>query len=209
MYSEPLNVGIITEILGRFSFIEKPYHILVVTRKSGPVKIVVAPYRKRISESFKGVDECVVVDISTLDSEQTFQFRSDMRASSISVKGIKNSLTKKALEGSAIEGVSEVLKGACTITFSDQDSVTLAKTLVEWAKNNDNLGIKGGFTEGNVLFEKDVISLSKMPSRDELLSTISGQIMGPASQIASQITAPASNVAGAVKTHIENQEKSS
>jgi large subunit ribosomal protein L10 len=159
-----------------------------------------------LTHTFKDVKECVVIDISTLDSEANFSFREDMRAAAINVQGVKNSLVKKALEGSEIQGISEVLKGSCAISYTDADSVTLAKALVGWAKENENLVIKGGFTEGKLLDDKDVKALSKMPSRDELLSIISGQIMGPASQLASQLRAPGAAIAGAVKAHMENNE---
>jgi len=162
-----------------------------------------------IAETFKDIKECVVIDISSLDSEETFNFREEMRSASIEIKGVKNSLLRKALEGHALEGVGEVLKGSCTISYGDQDSVTLAKALVKWAKGNEKLQIKGAFSEGSVLDAKGVNSLSKMPSRDELLSMIVGQIMGPASQIASQLTAPASAIAGAVKTVSENNKEES
>lgn len=162
-----------------------------------------------ISAKFKGIKECVVVDISALDSEATFSFRNDMRDANIQIRGVKNSLAKKALEGEEMEGVGEVLKGSCAITYSSEDSVTLAKALVNWAKGNDKLVIKGGFAEGNILDMAGVNALSKMPSRDELLSTIVGQIMGPASQIASQLNAQGGAIAGAIETLIENKEQSS
>jgi large subunit ribosomal protein L10 len=162
-----------------------------------------------ISAKFKGIKECVVIDISALDSEATFSFRNDMREANIEVRGVKNSLARKAFEGEELESVGGVLKGACAISYSSEDSVSLAKALVKWAKSNDSLVIKGGLTEGNVLDGAGVLALSKMPSRDQLLSTISGQIMGPASQIASQLNAQGGAIAGAIKTLIENKEQSS
>ena len=75
-----------------------------------------------------------------------------------------------------------------------EDPVTAAKVSVDFAKNNENLRIVGGAMGNKALDSKGIVEVSKMPSREEILSTISSILTNPGSSLGAQISGPASNI---------------
>ena len=111
----------------------------------------------------------------------------------------KNRLAKIALKGKSCESISDLLLGMTVLTYSE-DPVAAAKVAQDFAKSNDKFVILGGAMGENVLDVAGVEAVSKMPSREELISTIAGMLGAPASNIAGAIGAPASNIASILST---------
>ena len=116
-----------------------------------------------------------------------------------SVRVAKNRLAKIALKGKPCESMSDLLTGMTVLTYSE-DPVAAAKVAQEFAKENKKFEILGGAMGENALDVAGVEAVSKMPSREELISTIAGMLGAPASNIAGAIGAPASNIASILST---------
>ena len=125
--------------------------------------------------------------------------RARARAADASVRVAKNRLAKIALDGKPCASIAGLLEGMTVLTYSE-DPVAAAKIAQEYAKENDKFVILGGAMGENALDVAGVESVSKMPSRDELISTIAGMLGAPASNIAGAIGAPASNIASILST---------
>ena len=115
------------------------------------------------------------------------------------VRVAKNRLAKIALQGKPCESIGDLLEGMTVLTYSE-DPVAAAKVAQEYAKENDKFVILGGAMGENALDVAGVETVSKMPSREELISTIAGMLGAPASNIAGAIGAPASNIASILST---------
>ena len=115
------------------------------------------------------------------------------------VRVAKNRLAKIALQGKPCESIGDLLGGMTVLTYSE-DPVAAAKVAQEYAKENDKFVILGGAMGENALDVAGVETVSKMPSRDELIATIAGMLGAPASNIAGAIGAPASDIAGILST---------
>ena len=126
-------------------------------------------------------------------------FRARMRDVGGSVRVAKNKLAKIALEGKPCESISSLLDGMTVLSFSD-DPVAAARVTEAYAKENDKLVILGGSMGDNALDRAGVKAVAAMPSRDELIASIVGCIVAPASNIAGAIGAPASNIASILET---------
>ena len=116
-----------------------------------------------------------------------------------SVRVAKNRLAKIALKDKPIESMGDFMTGMTVLTFSE-DPVAAAKVAEDFAKENDKFVILGGAMDGNVLDREGVKSVSKLPSREELIASIAGCIGAPGSNIAGAIGAPASNIASILST---------
>ncbi len=101
--------------------------------------------------------------------------------------------------GKPCESISDLLTGMTVLTYSE-DPVAAAKVAQEFAKENQKFVILGGAMGENALDVAGVEAVSKMPSREELISTIAGMLGAPASNIAGAIGAPASNIASILST---------
>ena len=95
--------------------------------------------------------------------------------------------------------MGEYLSGMTVLTYSE-DPVAAAKVAEEYAKDNGKFQILGGSMGENALDRAGVEAVSKMPSRDELISSIVGCIGAPAANIAGVLGAPSSNIASIIST---------
>ena len=131
--------------------------------------------------------------------------RARMRDAGGSVRVAKNKLAKIALEGKAASSISEFLTGMTVLAYSE-DPVAAAKVIDAYAKDNSKLEILGGAMGENALDVEGVKAVAKLPSREELIASIVGCIVAPASNIAGAIGAPASNIASILSTIEEKAE---
>ena len=121
--------------------------------------------------------------------------RNKMRENSANVRVAKNRLARIAIEKSPPEGMKHLLVDQIVLMYSE-DPVTAAKISVEFAKTNNNLEIVGGAMGDKILDSNGVTEVSKMPSREEVLSTISALLVAPAGGLAASLGGPSSVIAG-------------
>ncbi len=154
---------------------------------------------EELGQIFESSGVVVVAHYVGLTVAEMQDLRAKARDAEASVRVAKNRLAKIALEGKPIEQMSEYLTGMTVLTFSE-DPVAAAKVAEDFAKGNDKFVILGGAMDGNVLDREGVKSVSKLPSREELIASIAGCIGAPGSNIAGAIGAPASNIASILST---------
>ena len=135
-------------------------------------------------------------------------FRAQMRQAGGKVRVAKNRLASIALEGKPNEGLKEHLVGQTVLAYAE-DPVSPAKVVEAYARKNEKLVIVGGAMGAEILDAEGVKALAKMPSREEVLSSIVGALMAPGANLAAAITAPATNIAGILKTMTESEDAES
>lgn len=158
--------------------------------------MVMAEIRNRIGEP----SDMLVIDSSRLDAISTNRFRLALREKNFSAFTVKNSLAKKALNEAGVTALDSILLGPSTLVWGGEDIVTLSKEISKWAKEVDGLEIKGGTTEGSPLSAEEVDTLSKSPSREELIGQIMGLVLSPGARLAAALLGPGGNIAGQIKT---------
>jgi large subunit ribosomal protein L10 len=146
------------------------------------------------------VRDFVVVDSAKLDAITDNGFRIKLQEKGITALTVKNSLARLAFANVGVEGLDGVLKGPSTLVWGGEDIVDLSKEMTKWAKDIEELDIKGGVTEGTSLSSDDVTKLSKSPGRTELIADIVGRILGPGAQLAGAIKGPGGTVVGQIKS---------
>ena len=124
--------------------------------------------------------------------------RNKMRENSANVRVAKNRLARIAIEKSRTEGMKHLLVDQIVLMYSE-DPVTAAKISVEFAKTNGNLKIVGGAMGEKILDSDGVTEVSKLPSREEVLSSISALLIAPGGSLVSNLTGPASAIAGVLE----------
>ena len=124
--------------------------------------------------------------------------RNKMRENSGNVRVAKNRLARIAIEESPPEGMKHLLVDQIVLMYSE-DPVTEAKISVEFAKTNNNLEIVGGAMGGKILDSDGVTEVSKLPSREEVLSSISALLVAPAGNFVASLAGPASVIAGVLE----------
>lgn len=156
----------------------------------------------------QGVDSALLVNISRLNGVTNTKLRRELREKKISLMVVKNSLAKRAVAGTALAPMFEGLTGPAAICWGGEDIVSLAKEVLRLAgqKEYEQLEIRGGCMEGKRLDVEEVKALSTMPTRQELLSQLVGQILSPGANLAAQLLGTASRLAAQIRQKAESQE---
>lgn len=136
----------------------------------------------------------IVAHQTGLTVEEVSDLRRKMREAGAHFKVAKNTLARLAIVGTSSEGLQDMLKGPTALAYS-QDPVAAAKASVKFADGNENFHIMGGVLDGKVLTSKEIETLSKLPSLDELRAKILGMLSTPATRIAGVLQAPAGQLA--------------
>jgi len=152
-----------------------------------------------LGQIFDSSGVVVVAHYTGLTVAEMQDLRARARRSDCAVRVAKNRLAKIALQGKPCEGMSDLLEGMTVLTYSE-DPVAAAKVSEDFAKENSKFEILGGAMGENILDRAGVETLSKMPSREELIASIVGCVGASASNIAGAIGAPAANIAGILST---------
>lgn len=133
---------------------------------------------EEITGQLAGAQAVVVAEYRGLSVESVTQLRKEARAAGVYLRVLKNTLAKRAIAGTAFEGLSDKMAGPLIYGISP-DPVAAAKVLVNFAKTNDKLVLTGGALPGQVMGVDGVKALATMPSRDELLSKLLGTMQAP------------------------------
>lgn len=156
------------------------------------------PIVQAIAEDINGAQSIVLVDYRGLTVAQDTELRKQLREAGIVYKVCKNTMMKRAFEGTEFSGLDEYLEGPSAIAISKEDATAPARILCKFAKTAEALELKAGVVEGTVYDTAGLGELAKVPSREELLSKLLGSLQSPITnfarvlkQIAEQGDAPA------------------
>jgi large subunit ribosomal protein L10 len=116
------------------------------------------------------------------------RLRSQARASGVYLRVVKNTLVRRAVEGSIFASLADQMKGPLIYSVSE-DPVAAAKVLNDFAKTNDKLVLKAGSYAGKLLDKAGVQELAAIPSRDELLAQLLGIMQAPVTGFACALAA--------------------
>ena len=117
----------------------------------------------------------------------------------------KNTLASIAAKEAGIGEIAELLSGPTAITFVTGEAPEAAKALKNFAKDNSQLVITGGYFDGKVLTADDVNKLAELESRDVLLAKAAGVLKASLFQAAYVFTAPASKAVRTIEALREKQ----
>ncbi len=160
----------------------------------------------QIKEKLKEYDNFIVTDYRGLTVEQITKLRKKLMEHGVVYQVLKNNLVKIALKESNIEGVDEYLFGPTAIAFAKEDSVTPSKIIVDFTKEANKLKVRGAYSEGKAVNENAVIALSKLPSKEVLLSKLLGGLKSPLTCLANVLNGPVRNLAYALKQVSEKKQ---
>ena len=142
------------------------------------------PIVEEISANIKDAQSVVLVDYLGLSVAEDTQLRKQLREAGVVYKVCKNTMMKRAFEGTDFAALDEHLEGPSAIAISKDDATAPARILCKFAKNAKALELKAGVVEGT-LYDTDALNeLAKIPSRDELISKLLGSLQSPITNLA-------------------------
>ncbi len=142
------------------------------------------PVIEEISAAIKDAQSVVLVDYRGLTVEQDTELRRQLREAGITYKVYKNTMMNFAFKGTDCEALLPYLEGPSALAISTEDATAPARVLCKFAKTADKLEVKGGIVEGTAYDANGIISISKIPSREELISRLLGSMQSPITNFA-------------------------
>jgi large subunit ribosomal protein L10 len=166
---------------------------------------VVQEVRERLSDA----SAVVLTEYRGLDVQSMAALRKSLADAGATYKVYKNTLVRLAARELGLD-IEEMLTGPTALAFAMPaeeggrgDAVGMAKALREFADSNDLLVIKGGLLDDKFLSVDEIIALSKLASRDELLARLAGGLAAPMQQFAALLGAVPSKFAYALQALID------
>ena len=144
----------------------------------------------------------VVAEYRGIQVAHLTQLRAKARAQGVYLRVLKNTLARRAVEGTAFSSLANDMTGPLIYAISD-DAVAAAKVLSDFSKGNDKLVIRGGNYAGKALDKAGVAALANIPSREVLLSQLMGIMQAPVSGFARALAALAEKNGGGAPAEAE------
>ena len=144
---------------------------------------------KELSEKISASVAGVVVDYKGTTVADDTALRKELREAGVEYFVVKNTLLSRAVEGTELESIKEVLEGTTALALSKEDHTAAARILHKFSESHENFAIKAGFLDGKTVDIDTITALAKLPSRDVLLATVLSAFQAPIAAFARAIQA--------------------
>jgi large subunit ribosomal protein L10 len=149
-----------------------------------------------LGQKLKVAKVALLAKVVGLNVQKTNAFRREIRGVGGECQVAKNTLAKRAFEGTPCAGAERWLEQQTALVLGYEDPVAVAKILAKWADTeSEKLSIKGGVFEGEMLEAPAVVQLAKTPSKDVLRAQLLGVLQAPAQKLVRLLAEPGSQLA--------------
>lgn len=143
-----------------------------------------------VSVIARHAQSAIAAEYRGLTVDEMTKLRSEARRAGVYVRVVKNTLARRAVEGTAFACMQDVLVGPLVLCFSQHEPAAAPKLIHEYVKGNPKLVVKGIALSGRLLQPSDLEALSKMPTREQALSTLMAVMKAPIEKFVRTVAAP-------------------
>ena len=153
-----------------------------------------------LTQQFQAASAAMLVGFTKMSVGKDQELRRQLREAGAQYAVVKNTLARKAAEGTPFEQAVEHFKGVTAIALSGSDPVALSKAISKFAKDNPEVfTFKAGVVEGRVVALSQVEALASMPPKEVMISKIMFLINAQAQRLATVISAVPRNLAVVIR----------
>ena len=138
----------------------------------------------KLAEKLKEAKVILLTDYRGINVADVTKLRAELRNANSEYKVIKNNIIKRALDANGESGLDDLLEGPTAIVIGTEDYLEPSKVIYNFSKNNEFYKIKGGIIDGKVMTAEEIITLAKLPSRQELMAKLAGALLGNITKLA-------------------------
>jgi len=136
-----------------------------------------------VNETATSALSLVIADARGVTVDAMTNLRSQARENGITLRVVRNTLAKRALEGTDFECVNDTLVGPSLFGFSMEDPGAAARLFKDFAKENDKFEVKALSISGKLLGADQLDVLAKMPTREQALSMLMSVMQAPVTKL--------------------------
>ena len=142
------------------------------------------PIVEEIKAHIEGAQTAVIINYSGVTVEQDTKLRKAMREAGITYKVYKNTMMKRAFEGTDFASLNDCLEGPNAVAISKEDATAPARMVASFAKEIPNLEMVAGVVEGQFYDANGMKAISQIPGREVLLGRLLGSMQSPIANFA-------------------------
>ena len=159
-----------------------------------------------LTEQFQNSKAAIVLSFNKLTVEKDQQFRNELRETGATYRVVKNTLARRAVEGTQFEEAKEHFRGVTSVAWTSNDPVDLSKVISKYIKEQQDIfEFKTGVVEGRVVTISDVEAIASLPSKEELIAKLLYVLNAPAQRLATVLNAVPRNLAIVLRQVAEGQ----
>jgi len=153
---------------------------------------------KALRDRFGSASIALVSEYKGMNAGETAEMRRKIRAVRGEMKVAKNSLVRRAIEGTAYAPLGEKLGGPVGLILTESDPVELVKTIVGFKDLGDKFKLRGAVMAGQTLTAEEINTLATLPPKAVVMAQLLGLLNAPATQLVRLINEPGSMLARAI-----------
>ncbi len=159
-----------------------------------------------LRDKLQQANTVLAIDYRGLTVAEANDLRARLRSAGdgqIEYRVAKNTLLRRATEGTGAEGLHAYLTGPTAVALASDEPSALAKVLVDFAKENDKFEIKGGVVEGEVVDLETINRLAALPGKEQLRAMLAGTLQSPLRNLAGTL----SGLLGQLRNALERRQE--
>jgi large subunit ribosomal protein L10 len=153
-------------------------------------KAVVAEVAEVASNAYSAV----AAEYHGLSVSEMTALRVEARKQNVYIRVVRNTLAKRAVEGTDFACMQDGMTGPLVYGFSQEDPGAVARVMGDFAKDNNKLDIKMVSLGGKLLPAEDISKLAKMPTKDQAIGILMGTMKAPIEKFVRTLVAPTSKM---------------
>jgi large subunit ribosomal protein L10 len=143
-----------------------------------------------VNEVASTAESAIAAEYRGLSVAQMTEFRAKARSEDVYVRVMKNTLAKRAIEGTDFECLTESLRGPLLLAFSRDDPGAAARVIKAFAKDNEALETKAVVIGGTLYGPEDLARLASLPNLEQARAMLLGVLQAPMSTLVRTLAEP-------------------
>lgn len=148
----------------------------------------------------------IAAEYRGLSVAQMTELRAKARGEGVYVRVVKNTLAKRAVEGTEFECLAEALSGPIVLAFSREDPGAAARVVKDFAKDNEHLVTRAVAMGGDLYPAGDLERLAKLPTLEQAQAILLGLLQAPLGKFVRTIVEPQSKFARLLAARRDQQQ---
>ncbi|HEB86542.1 MAG TPA: 50S ribosomal protein L10 [Gammaproteobacteria bacterium] len=136
-----------------------------------------------VAEVAASAHSAVAAEYNGLSAEDMTDLRAKARMSGVYLRVVKNTLARRAIDGTDFDCMKDALTGPLVLAFSQEDPGSAARVLKDFSKENDKLVIKVLSIGGQLLAASEIDRLASLPTKDQAISMLMSVMQGPITKL--------------------------
>jgi len=137
-----------------------------------------------VNEAASSALSAVLADYRGLTVSEITEFRKQAREQGVLLKVVRNTLARRAVEGTEFECLKESMIGPTILALSIDDPGAAARLVKDYAKSHEHLEVKALAVGGEAYGPQEIDRLAKLPTREQALGILAGVLQAPVSKFA-------------------------